>query len=89
VSETPDEPQPRAELIALGRTVRRHREARSWTLDTLAAESGVSRRTVINVEAGAHSVGIENLFDLAQALGTKLAVLITEAEVDGESGPDL
>lgn len=51
----------RAELLALGSAVRRRREAKNWTLDVLAAESGVSRRTVINVESGAHSAGIDSL----------------------------
>jgi transcriptional regulator with XRE-family HTH domain len=51
-------------------------------LTTLAAESGVSRRTIINVESGAHSTGIGSLFDIADALGVTLADLIRQAEVD-------
>ena len=79
-------PQPRAELIALGIVVRRHREDRRWSVQMLADESGVSRRTVINIESGRHSAGFDSLLDVAACLGTKLSMLIAESEVDEGSG---
>jgi transcriptional regulator with XRE-family HTH domain len=72
----------RAELIALGTAVRRQRDKNGWTLDTLAEESGLSRGTIMNIEAGSHSVGVARLFELADALGVRLSLLIAQAEVD-------
>ena len=66
----------------LGQVVKRRREQRQRTLDELAREAGVSRRTLAYVEAGTHSVTVENLRDIAHALGVKLSVLIAEAEID-------
>lgn len=77
-------PDRRPELVALGNVVKRHREAKGWTLDTLASESGLSRRTVINIESGTHSAGVDALFDLAAALDARLSELIRDAEVDPE-----
>jgi transcriptional regulator with XRE-family HTH domain len=43
------------------------------SLDQLAAESGVSRRTVNNTESGRHAIRIDNLIDMARALGVTAA----------------
>jgi transcriptional regulator with XRE-family HTH domain len=66
----------------LGQVVKRRREMRHRTLDDLAHEAGISRRTLAYVEAGAHAVTVENLRDIAHALGVTLSALIAEAEID-------
>lgn len=73
---------PRPELVALGNAVRRRREARDWTPEALAQESGVSRRTIGNLESGAHNTGVGTLIDVAAALGASLTDLLSEATVD-------
>ncbi len=42
----------------------------------------MSRRTILNVEAGSHSVGTDSLFSIASALGVKAAELVSDAEAD-------
>ena len=71
-----------AELLAFGAAVRRQRVRNGWTLDTLAEESGLSRRQIVNIENGTHGVGLARLFELAAALGVRPSQLIAEAEVD-------
>lgn len=78
--EPGDAQRAEADLLALGQAVRRRREGRAWTIETLAHEAGVSRRTVLNLESGRHSIGVPSLFDLAAALGVRPSVLIAEAE---------
>lgn len=63
----------------IGARVRGARQARGWTLDDLAARSGVSRRAVVNVEQGASSPSIDTLLKLARALGASLASLVEDA----------
>ena len=75
---------PRSDLLALGQALRRHRDDRGWTLNRLADEAGVSRRTVINAESGAHAISIDHLIDLAAALGVRASDLLAEAEVDDQ-----
>lgn len=72
---------PRPDLAALGQVVKRRREQRGLTLEQLALDAGVSRRTLSYVEAGAHAVTVENLRDIAHALGVRLSTLVEEAEV--------
>lgn len=67
--------------IAIGRRVREHRQAREWTLDRLAAEAGVSRRMIVNVEQGAVNPSVGTLLRLSDALGVRLPALVhTRAE---------
>jgi len=62
---------------AVGRRVRDSRSDRGWTLDQLAQLSGVSRRMIINVEAGSSNASIATLLRLATALHVSLADLVT------------
>jgi transcriptional regulator with XRE-family HTH domain len=80
----PRQGQAGPELLALGRAIRRRREAKGWTLDTLAAESGVSRRMLIGIEHGSRNAGVVSVFAIASALGANPAELIAEAVVDGD-----
>lgn len=61
---------------ALGHEVARARRERGWSLDRLAEEAGVSRKSVINTE-NAHNVPtLATLHALAHGLGIPLSDLI-------------
>ncbi len=64
---------------AIGRRVRAGRTAWGWTLDELAARSGVSRRMLINVEQGVTNPSIATLLRLSDALGIGLPALVDTA----------
>lgn len=63
---------------AVGRRVRESRAERGWTLDQLAERSGVSRRMIVNVEAGTSNASIATLLRLANALQVSLAELVAD-----------
>ena len=79
----------------IGRRVRAARTGLGWTLDELAARSGVSRRMVVNVEQGATNPSIATLLRLSDALGLGLPALVDTADGedpvvvhrDGETAP--
>ncbi len=61
---------------AIGARVKRERRAREWTLDQLAANAGVSRRMVVNVEQGTVNPSVGTLLRLSDALGIGLPALV-------------
>ena len=61
---------------AIGAKVRSERQARHWTLDRLAEQSGVSRRMLINVEQGTANPSVTTLLRLSDALGIGLQALV-------------
>jgi transcriptional regulator with XRE-family HTH domain len=63
----------------IGRRVRATRTELGWTLDQLAARSGVSRRMLINVEQGVTNPSIATLLRLSDALGIGLPALVDTA----------
>jgi transcriptional regulator with XRE-family HTH domain len=67
-----------AELVtaAVARNVRSLRLARGWTLDALAARSGVSKGMVVQVEQSRTNASIQTLWRLASALGVGLPRLL-------------
>jgi transcriptional regulator with XRE-family HTH domain len=65
---------------SLAEAVRRFRAARSWTLDDLAARSGVSRRLVVQIEQGDANPSIGTLLRLADALEVTLTDLVSDHE---------
>lgn len=65
---------------SLAEAVRRCRAARSWTLDDLAARSGVSRRLVVQIEQGEANPSIGTLLRLAGALEVTLTDLVSNQE---------
>jgi transcriptional regulator with XRE-family HTH domain len=69
----------------IGQRVRAGRTELGWTLDQLAARSGVSRRMLVNVEQGATNPSIATLLRLSDALGIGLPALVDTAD-DG-AGP--
>lgn len=64
---------------AIGARVRQERQTRGWTLDVLAAEAGVSRRMVVNVEQGVVNPSVGTLLRLSDALGIGLPSLVQQA----------
>jgi transcriptional regulator with XRE-family HTH domain len=69
---------------AIGRRVRAARISSGWTLDQLAARSGVSRRMLVNVEQGSTNPSIATLLRLSDALGIGLPALVDT----GDDGRD-
>ena len=67
---------------AVGRNVRALRQQRRMTIDALAAASGVSRGTVIQIETARGNPSIGTLVALAAALRVGVASL-----VDGDGAP--
>ncbi|MDK9638801.1 helix-turn-helix transcriptional regulator [Propionibacterium freudenreichii] len=69
-------PAPKPDLRALGVQVARLRHDRDWSIDRLAAGSGVHRKTIIEVEAGRVAAKVSTLHAIAHALGVPLAELV-------------
>ena len=63
--------------------VRAERAQRRWTLDELAARSGVSRRLLVQIEHAEANPSLATLLKLAAALG----VTLTELIVGGAGAP--
>jgi XRE family aerobic/anaerobic benzoate catabolism transcriptional regulator len=77
---------PPAVLVTLSRNARRLRQARGLTLRSLASRSGLSLRFLMDVEAGRGNISIRRLAELADALETTAADLVTPAR-DAETMP--
>ncbi len=67
---------------AVARNVREARTERRWTLEQLAARSGVSKGMVVQIEQGRTNPSIGTLSKVAEALGVSLPDL-----VDSGGGP--
>lgn len=67
-------------LSALGRRTRAIRLARGWTLRDVAERSGLSPRFLVQLESGRGNISIRRLADVARALETSPAMLLTEAD---------
>jgi XRE family transcriptional regulator, aerobic/anaerobic benzoate catabolism transcriptional regulator len=67
-------------LAALGRRARAQRLARGWTLREIAERSGLSPRFLVQLEAGQGNISVRRLADVAQALETSPAALLSSAE---------
>jgi XRE family aerobic/anaerobic benzoate catabolism transcriptional regulator len=68
-------------LTALGRRARAQRLSRGRTLREVAERSGVSPRFLVQLEAGVGNISVRRLADVAQALETTPAFLLSEAEM--------
>ena len=64
-------------LAGLGRRARAQRLARGWTLRQIAERSGVSPRFLVQLEAGHGNISVRRLADVATALETTPAALLT------------
>ena len=66
-------------LVAVGAEVRRARERLGWTRRDLATASGVSERFLAQLEAGAGNISLVRFAEVATALGTSPAALLSTA----------
>lgn len=62
--------------------VRTARTQRRWTLDELAARSGVSRRLIVQIEQAEANPSLATLLKLAAALGVTLTELLDDPPQD-------
>jgi XRE family transcriptional regulator, aerobic/anaerobic benzoate catabolism transcriptional regulator len=67
-------------LNALGQRARAQRVSRGWTLREVAERSGVSPRFLVQLEAGTGNISVRRLADVARALDTTPAALLTTRE---------
>jgi XRE family transcriptional regulator, aerobic/anaerobic benzoate catabolism transcriptional regulator len=70
-------------LIALGHHARAQRQSRGWTLRQIAERSGVSARFLVQLEAGQANISVRRLADVARALETTPAALLTLKQKPG------
>ena len=66
----------------MGRAIRQTRRARKLTQAELAASAGISRFCLRDLETGARSVGVVNLFRVLNALGYETALIAKPPEID-------
>lgn len=66
-------------LQALGRRTRAIRLARGWTLREVAERSGLSPRFLVQLESGDGNISVKRLADIARALKTTPAALLSES----------
>ena len=59
---------------ALGRVIRREREARGLTQTDLAQAGGATRQAVLKLEAGHETQALRTVFDLLSAMGIELTI---------------
>jgi transcriptional regulator with XRE-family HTH domain len=74
-------PEPEDINAAVGRNVRGHRTRLAWTLDDLAARSGVSKGMLSQVEQARTNPSVATICRLATALGVSIASLVEAPDV--------
>ena len=74
-------PAPEVVTAAVGRNVRAERSRKAWTLDDLAARSGVSKGMLVQVEQARSNPSIATICRLATALGVSVASLVEAPEM--------
>ena len=67
-------------LVSLGQRARALRLARGWTLREVAERSGMSARFLVQLEAGRGNISVRRLAEVAKALDTTAAVLLTPSD---------
>jgi transcriptional regulator with XRE-family HTH domain len=73
-------PEPDDVNAAVARNVRGHRTRLAWTLDDLAARSGVSKGMLSQVEQARTNPSVATICRLATALGVSIASLVEAPE---------
>jgi transcriptional regulator with XRE-family HTH domain len=69
-----------AEIGRVALEVRRRRTERGWTLDAAAGRLGVSRRLLVQIEAGEANPSLSSLLSIAAGFGVPLVDLLAEAQ---------
>jgi transcriptional regulator with XRE-family HTH domain len=69
-------PDAAAVAAAVARNTRRLRTARGWSLDQLAARSGVSKGMLVHLEGARTNPSLGTMCKVAETLGVSLAVLV-------------
>ena len=64
--------------VPIAQAVRRLRAERSWTLDELAARSGISRRLIVQIEQAQANPSVGTLLRIADACEVMLSELLPE-----------
>lgn len=84
------------ELCLIAAEVRRQRAERRWTLDQAAARLGLSRRSLVQIEAGAANPSLSTLLAIAAGYDIALADLmdgsarpIIQVQADNATAPRL
>jgi transcriptional regulator with XRE-family HTH domain len=73
-------PDPDVIARAIARNLRRIRASRGWSLDQLAARSGVSRGMVIQIEQARTNPSVATLVRISDALSVSIAQLVDIAD---------
>ncbi len=60
----------------VGANIRKRREYLGCTQEIIAQDIGISRTAFVNIEAGRQGIAVHRLLEIADALGTTLAVLL-------------
>ena len=60
----------------VGRRIRELRQKKGWSQEKLAEEANLHRTYIGQVERGEKSIGVENLFRIAKALGVPAAAIV-------------
>jgi transcriptional regulator with XRE-family HTH domain len=63
------------DLVALGHSVRKRREAKQFTQEVLAEKTDLDRTYISDIERGTRNVSILNVVRIARALGCTLSAL--------------
>lgn len=71
---------PEKTRIAFGDQLRRIRTSKGVSQEHLAAQSGLDRSYVGSVERGERNISLENIFQLAEALGVPSSKLLESDE---------
>lgn len=72
--------------LRFGDNVRRYRHAHGMSQEQLADKAGMDRKTVNRIEQGVHSVRLDNVWLLAEALEVDVRDLFAEPQAPGRFG---
>lgn len=61
---------------ALGANIRKRREKLGLTQDQLAGEIGLSRTSIVNIEAGRQGIAVHQFVDISESLAVAPGVLL-------------
>jgi transcriptional regulator with XRE-family HTH domain len=64
--------------LIVGRRIRDLRQAKGWSQEKLAEEADLDRTYIGRIERGEKNIGVENLVKIAEALGSKAAVILRD-----------